>query len=56
MLRSGGRVRGTPAQLVEKYLGFAKDARLANDRAAAETAPQFAKHYTRILRKVQQTI
>ena len=44
-----GKVRGTPAQLIEKYQFLANDARLSNDRVAAENFLQHAEHYTRLL-------
>ena len=44
-----GKVRGTPAQLIEKYQFLARDAQLSNDRVAAENFLQHAEHYTRLL-------
>ena len=44
-----GKVRGTPAQLIEKYQFLARDAQLGNDRVAAENFLQHAEHYTRML-------
>ena len=44
-----GKVRGTPAQLIEKYQFLARDAQLSNDRVAAENFLQHAEHYTRML-------
>lgn len=44
-----GKVRGTPQQIIEKYLALARDAQLSNDRVAAENFLQHAEHYTRML-------
>ncbi len=44
-----GKVRGTPAQLIEKYQFLARDAQLSNDRVATENFLQHAEHYTRLL-------
>ncbi len=41
-----GKVRGTPAQIIEKYQFLARDAQLSNDRVAAENFLQHAEHYT----------
>jgi hypothetical protein len=43
-----GKIRGTAQQLVERYLQFAEEARLANDRVASETFLQSAEHYVRV--------
>src|SRR3954463_769466 len=50
--RSNGteaRVRGNANQLLEKYLGLARDAQAAGDRIAAENYSQHAEHYFRII-------
>ena len=44
-----GRVRGTAAQLIEKYMSLAKDAKNQDDRILFETYMQYADHYTRML-------
>lgn len=44
-----GKVRGTPQQIIDKYLTLARDAQLANDRVAVENFQQHAEHYTRML-------
>ena len=44
-----GKVRGTPQQIIEKYLFLARDAQLSNDRVSAENFLQHAEHYTRML-------
>lgn len=44
-----GKVRGTPQQIIDKYLTLHRDATLSNDRVAAENFLQHAEHYTRIL-------
>ncbi|MCE6952844.1 DUF4167 domain-containing protein [Cereibacter sphaeroides] len=49
-----GKVRGTPAQIIEKYLFLARDAQLSNDRVAAENFLQHAEHYTRLLGEAQR--
>ena len=43
-----GKIRGTARQLIERYLQFAEEARLANDRVASEAFLQSAEHYVRI--------
>ena len=49
-----GKVRGTPQQIIEKYLILARDAQLSNDRVAAENFLQHAEHYTRMLGEAQR--
>lgn len=49
-----GKVRGTPQQVVEKYLQLARDAQSANDRVLAESFFQFAEHYIRVINAAQQ--
>ncbi|HMO72271.1 MAG TPA: DUF4167 domain-containing protein, partial [Paracoccaceae bacterium] len=49
-----GKVRGTPQQIIEKYLLLARDAQLSNDRVAAENFQQHAEHYTRMLAEAQR--
>ncbi len=51
-----GKVRGTPAQIIDKYNQLARDAQLANDRVAAENFRQHAEHYTRLLGEAQREI
>ncbi|MCL4676537.1 MAG: DUF4167 domain-containing protein [Pararhodobacter sp.] len=48
-----GKVRGTPQQIIEKYLVLARDAQLSGDRVAAENFQQHAEHYTRMLNEAQ---
>ncbi len=48
-----GKVRGTPQQIIDKYLLLARDAQLSNDRVAAENFLQHAEHYTRMLSEAQ---
>lgn len=50
-----GKIRGTARQLVERYFQFAEEARLANDRVAAEAFLQSAEHYTRLGNPVRHT-
>ncbi|MBD3677649.1 MAG: DUF4167 domain-containing protein [Rhodobacteraceae bacterium] len=49
-----GKVRGTPAQIIDKYNQLARDAHLGNDRVAAENFQQHAEHYTRMLGEAQR--
>jgi hypothetical protein len=51
-----GKVRGTPQQIIEKYLILARDAQLSNDRVAAENFLQHAEHYTRLLGEAQREL
>jgi hypothetical protein len=48
-----GKVRGTPQQIIEKYLMLARDAQLGNDRVAEQNFLQHAEHYTRMLGEAQ---
>lgn len=49
-----GKVRGTPQQIIDKYLGLARDAQLAGDRVATESFLQHAEHYSRMLNEAQR--
>jgi hypothetical protein len=51
-----GKVRGTPQQIIEKYLILARDAQLSNDRVSAENFMQHAEHYTRMLAEAQREL
>ncbi len=51
-----GKVRGTPQQIIEKYLQLHRDAQLAGDRVNAENFAQHAEHYTRILAEAQRDV
>jgi len=51
-----GKVRGTPQQIIEKYIFLARDAHLSNDRVAAENFNQHAEHYTRLLAEAQREL
>ena len=44
-----GKVRGTPQQIIDKYLSLARDAQTSGDRVVAENFLQHAEHYQRIL-------
>ena len=44
-----GRLRGTAAQLQEKYRSLATDAQTHGDRVQAEAFLQYAEHYRRLL-------
>lgn len=50
-----GKVRGTPQQIIEKYLSLARDAQTSGDRVIAENFLQHAEHYQRILIQVAAT-
>jgi hypothetical protein len=45
----GGKVRGSAQQVLDKYLGLARDAQSSGDRISAESFFQFAEHYFRVL-------
>lgn len=49
-----GKVRGTPQQIIDKYIQLARDAQLGNDRVATENFQQHAEHYTRMLGEAQK--
>ncbi|WP_295045194.1 DUF4167 domain-containing protein [uncultured Paracoccus sp.] len=49
-----GKVRGTPQQIIEKYLALARDAQLSGDRVAEQSFLQHAEHYTRMLGEAQK--
>ncbi|TKD26391.1 DUF4167 domain-containing protein [Rhodobacter capsulatus] len=51
-----GKVRGTPQQIIEKYLALARDAQLSNDRVAEQNFLQHAEHYTRMLGEAQREL
>lgn len=51
-----GKVRGTPQQIIEKYLALARDAQLGNDRVAEQNFLQHAEHYTRMLGEAQREV
>ena len=44
-----GKVRGTPQQIIEKYLSLARDAQTSGHRVVAENFLQHAEHYQRLL-------
>lgn len=44
-----GKVRGTPQQIIDKYLSLSRDAQTSGDRVASENFLQHAEHYQRIL-------
>ena len=44
-----GKVRGTPQQIIDKYLSLARDAQTSGDRVASENFLQHAEHYQRIV-------
>jgi hypothetical protein len=49
-----GKVRGTPQQIIDKYVVLARDAQLYGDRVAAENYQQHAEHYSRLLGEAQR--
>lgn len=51
-----GKVRGTPAQIIDKYNQLARDAQLSGDRVATENFQQHAEHYLRLLSEAQREI
>ena len=51
-----GRVRGTPQQIIDKYLSLTYDAQLSGDRVAAENFQQHAEHYSRLLIEAQKEL
>ncbi|TNC52768.1 DUF4167 domain-containing protein [Rubellimicrobium rubrum] len=51
-----GKVRGTPQQIIEKYLQLHRDAQLAGDRVNAENFAQHAEHYTRMLAEAMRDV
>ena len=44
-----GKVRGTPQQIIDKYLSLARDAQTSGDRVVSENFLQHAEHYQRML-------
>ncbi len=48
------KVRGTPQQIIDKYLALARDSQLSNDRVAEQNFLQHAEHYTRMLGEAQK--
>lgn len=47
-------MRGTPQQIIDKYLSLARDAQTSGDRVTAENFLQHAEHYQRILIQATQ--
>ena len=50
-----GKLRGTPAQLSEKYQALARDARAGRDRVLVESYFQHAEHYQRLANEIAET-
>lgn len=50
-----GKVRGTPQQIIDKYLTLSRDAQTSGDRVMSENFLQHAEHYQRILLDAQGT-
>ena len=51
-----GKVRGTPQQIIDKYLSLAHDSQLSGDRVSAENFQQHSEHYARLLLEAQKEI
>ena len=51
-----GKVRGTPQQIIDKYLSLAHDSQLSGDRVSAENFQQHSEHYSRLLLEAQKEI
>jgi len=51
-----GKVRGTPAQIIDKYNQLARDAQVSGDRVATENFQQHAEHYLRMLSEAQREL
>ena len=51
-----GKVRGTPQQIIDKYISLAHDYQLSGDRVAAENFQQHAEHYSRMLAVAQKEL
>ena len=51
-----GRVRGTPQQIIDKYISLTYDSQLSGDRVAAENFQQHAEHYSRLLIEAQKEL
>ncbi|NWG46922.1 MAG: DUF4167 domain-containing protein [Alphaproteobacteria bacterium] len=50
------KIRGSAAQIVEKYQALARDAQSAGDHIQSENYLQHAEHYLRVLNAMQQTM
>lgn len=50
------KVRGTPQQLVDKYLVLARDSQTSGDRVLSENYLQHAEHYIRVINSVNANI
>ena len=50
-----GKLRGTPAQLSEKYQAMARDARVGRDRILVESYFQHAEHFQRLANEITET-
>merc|ERR1712070_603515 len=51
-----GKVRGTPQQIIDKYLSLTYDSQLSGDRVSAENFQQHAEHYSRMLLEAQKEL
>ena len=43
------KIRGTPHQIFERYIGLAREVSTSGDRVAAENLYQHAEHYFRVM-------
>jgi len=43
------KIRGTPHQILERYIALAREASTSGDRVAAENLYQHAEHYFRVM-------
>lgn len=50
------RIRGSAAQILEKYQQYARDAQTSGDRVKAEALFQHAEHYARIVAQVEKEV
>ena len=49
-----GRIRGTAAQIVEKYLTMSRDVGMSGDRVLSQNYLQHAEHYQRLLNEITE--
>jgi len=49
-----GRIRGTAAQIVEKYITMSRDVGMSGDRVLSQNYLQHAEHYQRLLNEITE--
>jgi hypothetical protein len=49
-----GRIRGTAAQIVEKYITMSRDVGMSGDRVLSQNYLQHAEHYQRLLTEITE--